>query len=277
MNQAWSNKTTMVIGASSGLGNHLAAALAEQNARLILVARDQGRLESACVSLRTRFPSVEIDAFAADACDTLSMIQLARCVESQFGKLDLVIQAVGRSDRGTLGSLTPEHLLSLFQTNVISSLVATQHLAPLLKTDDQRMPGVLVLIGSLSSHFAPRFLGGYSIAKHGLAALAQQARLELADQGVHVLLASPGPISRTDAGSRYDQSMGASSVPIEALKSGGGAKLKGLNPQLLSREILHAAACRKRVLIRPRIARALMIIAAISPWLGDWLLRSKTS
>jgi hypothetical protein len=185
----------------------------------------------------------------------------------------MVINAIGESDRGSIDKLTLNRMLDLVRTNVGSGLNTIQLFTPMLKPTR----GVFVLIGSLSSHFAPRYMGGYAIAKHGLAALAQQARLELSAVGVHVMLVSPGPIAREDAGLRYSNSSQAADMPAEALKSGGGAKIKGLDPVELSNKILVAAAERRLTLILPRKARLLLLASALSPALGEFLLRRFTS
>ncbi|MDX1930663.1 MAG: SDR family oxidoreductase [Pirellulaceae bacterium] len=273
MQSTWKNKNVMVCGASAGLGWQLVLSLAERHARVIMVARDPNRLNAAQAQILQRVPAAELVSLSADLTDAASAGNLAEEVRQRFGQLDLVINAVGESDRGSIEKLSVERVLELVRTNVGSGLNAIQQFAPLLKPTR----GVLVLVGSLSSHFAPRFMGGYAIAKHGLAALAQQARLELAGDGVHVLLVSPGPIKRDDAGQRYSGSAQASDLPQAALKSGGGAKIKGLDPLILASEILDAAASRKKRLVRPRKALLLLLANAVSSSLGDYLLRKFTT
>jgi uncharacterized protein len=124
-------------------------------------------------------------------------------------------------------------------------------------------------------------LGGYAIAKHGLAALAQQARLELAEEGIHVLLACPGPIAREDSGTRYDHLARDPHSPNQDLpeamrQPGGGAKVRGLEPQQLVRDILQAAAHKQPRIIRPRKAQWLHWVSALSGSLGDRLLRKNS-
>jgi uncharacterized protein len=278
MREFWKGKTVLVCGASAGLGQHLASALAGQKARVILCARNSERLITVQQELAALHPAAQIHALSADLVDAASGKKLAATIQQQFQRLDMVINAIGESDRGSISDLTCERMIELFRRNVCSSLVVTQNFSPLLRTTDKRQTGgVLVLIGSLSSHFAPRFLGGYSITKHGVAALAQQARLELAEEKIHVMLASPGPIARPDAGTRYSDRAMQLNVPKEAMLSGGGAKIKGLDPQKLSEHILSAAARRKCTLILPRKARLLLILGSLSPRIGDYLLRRKTS
>jgi uncharacterized protein len=255
------------------LGWQLAMSLAERDARVIMVAREATRLNAAQAQIVQRIPAAQLIAISGDMTDVESAGKVAAEVRQRYGQLDLVINAVGESDRGSIEKLDLNRVLGLVRTNVGSGLTAIQQFAPLLKPTQ----GVLVLVGSLSSHFAPRFMGGYAIAKHGLAALAQQARLEMAGDGVHVMLVSPGPIAREDAGQRYNHSAQAADLPQAALKSGGGAKIKGLDPVQLANEILAAAASRKKFLIRPRKAKLLLIANALSSTLGDYLLRKLTT
>ncbi len=238
-----------------------------------MLARNLGRLNEAKSKIAQQSPAAQLSTLCGDLCDEAGSRLVAEVLRQQFGQLDLVINAIGESDRGSIEKLHLERMLSLVRTNVGSSLHAIQQFSPLLKPSR----GVIVLVGSLSSHFAPRFLGGYSIAKHGLAALAQQSRLELAVDGVHVMMVSPGPIARPDAGQRYNHMPQAVDLPAEALKSAGGAKVKGLDASQLAEEIIVAASKRRRTLIRPRKARMLLIVSAISPSLGDYLLRRFTS
>lgn len=279
----WKEKTAVVCGATSGLGREIAMLLADVGvAKLIILARNEGQLQAFKSSLSIRCPEVEVAAFSVDVCSREQVQALVEQVTETLGVPQLVVQAVGASDRGTIAELGPEHLRSLIDVNVMSSLNVIQAFRPAL----QQSHGHIVLIGSLASLFAPRFLGGYAIAKHALAALAQQSRLELAEDGIKLLLACPGPIARDDAGSRYTHhpSSGESSrgisgegLPAEALQPGGGAKVGRLDPRALARDILAAAAAGKTVIIRPRKARLLLIVAAFFPRLADRLLRKKTS
>ncbi|HAC90033.1 MAG TPA: NAD(P)-dependent oxidoreductase, partial [Planctomycetaceae bacterium] len=204
---------------------------------------------------------VQVAAHAANLADRQSAAKLASTLSAEMPKIDLVVQAVGQSDRGNVADLTRERLVELLDANVVSSLHAIQAFRPGLAAGG----GVVALIGSLSSLVAPRFLGGYSIAKHGLTALAQQARLELASEGIHVMLCCPGPIARPDAGHRYDYlAQQASDMPEQARRPGGGAKIKGLEPDWLSDQILRSAASRRPLVILPRKVWWLRLISCLS-------------
>lgn len=272
--QAWSGKTAVVCGASAGLGRQLVLQLAKSNiARLALVARRQSPLVEWCEECRARFPNTDFRPYTADLSDSQQAFDCAAHIHDQLGNPDLLVQAIGQSDRGQIKDLKSSRLISLVDANVTTSLNAIQAFLPGLTSQG----GTIVLLGSLSSLFAPRFLGGYAIAKHALAGLAQQLRLELADDHVHVLLACPGPIRRDDEGTRYTNLSGIEQLPAEALRPGGGAKLSGLNAERLAYDILKAAASKKPTLIRPRSARFLLALSAFAPSLAEFILKKKTS
>jgi short-subunit dehydrogenase len=134
--------------------------------------------------------------------------------------------------------------------------------------------GHLVNIGSLSAKTASRFLGAYPASKFPVAAYSQQLRLELAPQGVHVLLVCPGPLAREDAGRRYDAQ--AADLPDTARRPGGGVKLKGISPPRLARKIVQYCQRRRPELVMPARARVLFALAQLSPTLGDWILKKMT-
>lgn len=265
-------KLAVIVGGSAGLGLILAEQLAQEGvARIVLVARNADRLTTAQSQLEEKFPQTDFKVCAVDIAGHDGAATLAACVATHAQPVDLLINAVGLSDRGTMMGLKAERIEELIRANVIAPLLAAQAIVPLMRSGS-----VIVNIGSLSSYFAPSYLGGYSIAKHGLRALTQQLRMELAGQGIHVLLVCPGPIAREDTGSRYAHLPGAADIPSAALQGGGGAKIKGLDPQRLGADITRAIKACKLEIIRPRKARLLLILAAVWPKLGEWVLKRKT-
>lgn len=277
---AWTDKSAIVVGASSGLGRCLVDRLAEQGAAcVLLVARDRGRLAAVVDELAGRWPQSKFDLCAADMSTAEGGLAFQQAIEGSDRRFDLLINAAGASDRGLAMKLTFERLDELMRANVHATLQAIQ-----LAASAMAPAGVIVNIGSLSSYFAPRYLGGYSMAKHALRALTQQMRLELKESGLHVMLVCPGPIAReqprpsTSASptSRYAELASAQDVPPAALASAGGAKLKGLDPRALAVDILQAAADRRLELIRPRKARWLVWLIALCPGWGETALRRMT-
>jgi short-subunit dehydrogenase len=128
-----------------------------------------------------------------------------------------------------------------------------------------------VNIGSLAGKSAARWLGAYPASKFALTAYTQQLRLELAPEGIHVLLVCPGPIARPDA-RRYDDS----GLPPEAQRPGGGVRTRAIDPAELAQRILRACEQRQPELVVPWRARLLFAISQLSPRWGDALIQRLT-
>ena len=265
----WRGKRAVVIGASAGLGRALASVLVERGARVAIVARGHAALDAAVEQLRTQ--GGEALAIAADVTNQDDVDRLAATVNEAWGGVDFVCHCAGRSTRGDVLETSPDDFRELLEINFLSAVRSVQALAqPLLESR-----GHFVLIGSLASKAAPRYLGGYPASKFSVAALAQQLRLELSERGVHVLLVCPGPIARDDIGERYTDR--AANIPATAQQPGGGAKVSAIDPSLLAERILGACERRHAELIVPARARLLFAVSQLSPRLGDWLLRKMTA
>ncbi len=261
----WRGKTVIVAGGSSGLGVAIARASVQRGAQTVIVGRQASRLQQVAAELNSSEGTSTI-AIQADLSLPADVDRLFDETRRACGRLDVLINCVGRSSRqGVLGT-TPEDFAAAFEDNLLVAVRCTRAAVPLLRESR----GSLVNIGSLASKLATRYLGAYPATKFALAAYTQQVRMELAEHGVHVLLVCPGPIARNDAGSRYES---ATDVPAAALGPGGGVGLKLIDPDRLAGRILTACEKRQFELIVPAKARLLIAAAAVSPRLGDWLLR----
>ena len=261
----WKDKIAVVTGGSSGLGRALAAELAQRGARVIIVARGQESLERTAHALGER-----VEPIAADLTQQADVDRLFQQVHQKYGRLDLLIHSAGRSSRGEVLQTAPEDFQTLWEVNFLAAVRCTRTAAPALLASR----GHLVNIGSLAAKSASRFLGAYPASKFPLAAYSQQLRLELGPQGLHVLLVCPGPIARDAEGDRYAAQ--TADLPDSARRPGGGVKVRAIDPHWLAGRILRACERREVELVVPRKARLLFALAALSPRLGDWLVRKMT-
>lgn len=270
----WHGKRAVVTGGSAGLGHALAGVLVERGARVAIAARRQPALDAAAQELRAR--GGDVLAIAADVTQQADVDRLAATIHGAWGGVDMLCNCAGRSMRGTALATSADDFRDLWEANFLSAVRCTQAFATAL-TESR---GHIVLVGSLASKVAPRYLGAYPASKFPLAALAQQLRLELGESGPHVLLVCPGPIAREGeapaepAGRYADQ---AADLPITAHQPAGGAKVRAADPRWLAEQILRACETRRPELIVPGRARLLFALSQLSPRLGDWLLRKLTS
>jgi len=265
----WSGKRAVVTGASSGLGKVLAELLVSRGARVLLVARGEDALLA--VANRLQQNGGDVATVAADVTKSDDVQRVVKATQQELGGVDLLCHAAGRSMRGEILATTPEQHRQLWEVNFLAVAQVTQNLADLLVASG----GHVVLIGSLASKVAPRYMGAYPASKFPVAAYAQQLRLQWGTTGPHVLLVCPGPLAQTGTTGRYDKQ--AAGLPPGASQAGGGARVHKIDPQWLADQILNACERRNIELIVPRKSRLLFALSQLLPRLGDWLLRKTTA
>ncbi len=264
----WDGKVALVTGGSSGLGHVLAKSFAMAGCDVVVSARSAEALEVVAAELRQY--GADVLAIPADVTRQEQVQSLFDQTIGHFGRLDVLVNNVGRSARGAVLDVAPEDFRELFELNFLGAVRCTRAAAPHLI----RSRGHLVNIGSLSGKSASRYVGAYAATKFALAAYTQQLRLELGPQGVHVLLVSPGPIAREDASQRYaDQLEG---LPSSARKPGAGVRISPVKPDKLSQAILRACRRRQPELVYPPLARLFIAVIQLFPRIGDWLVRKMT-
>lgn len=266
----WKNKVVLITGGSAGLGLALAKAWSRRGARVVIVARGVDTLEKAAAELQAETAGAEVLTIQADVTQDADVLRVVQTTIDRFGSLDVLVNCAGRSMRGAVAETTPADFEAAWQINFLSAVRCTRAALPHLL----QSKGSVVLIGSLASKTASRFLGAYPATKFPLAAYAQQLRLELESEGLHTLLVCPGPIRRDLSENRYAEQ--AAGLPSSAAEPGGGVKLKGLDPAKLAEDIIRSCETRQAELVSPGKSKLLFAISAISPRLGDWLVRKMT-
>src|SRR5262245_47190259 len=102
----WTRKVAIVTGGSSGLGRALAEAFARAGADVVISARTLETLETAAAQLR-QF-GTQVHAIAADVTQQNQVELLVEQTVGQFGRIDVLINNVGRSTRGALAETSAE-------------------------------------------------------------------------------------------------------------------------------------------------------------------------
>ena len=256
-----------MTGGSDGLGKAIVTAYAKTGATVVMLARNEQRLSEAAQMLSGAGHNVA--PIVADVTDDASVKNAVAEIESKHGRLDVWVNNVGKSTRASVMDCSIELYDELMQLNFYSAVRCTQFALPLL----EQSSGSLINIGSLASKTAWPWMAPYSTSKHALAAYTHQLRLEV-PKNINVLHVLPGPIRRPDAGTRYDGQ--AAAVSDAARKPGAGAKVKGIEPQVLAEKIVNAEQRRQAELIVPSKSRILFVVAQLSAAAGDWLLNRFT-
>jgi len=260
----WIEKVVLVTGGSRGLGLEIARQFGMVGAIAVIVGRDPAALESAVESLQGDL--VECHAIVADVQDEVQVQRAIDQIVDKYGRLDVLVNNVGKSVRVDLKSVTAADFREYMEINFLTAVNCTRAAMPHLAESQ----GHVVNIGSLACKTAFPFVAPYSASKFALAAYTHQLRLE-GPPGVHGMLVCPGPIKRRDSHSRYCNSAG--DLPASAKLPAAGARIEGISPERLARKIIKGCEKRSREVIFPFRARILFTVMAYSPPLGDWLLR----
>ncbi|MDX1492298.1 MAG: SDR family oxidoreductase [Pseudohongiellaceae bacterium] len=178
------DKTLVLTGATGGIGSALAAELAQEGAHLILVGRDQSKLNMLRSSLKHCQKAHLI--YVADISEQKQRDDLvAYCL--QLG-IDGLINNAGLSHFGLLQDTPDATISALVQMNLEVPMLLTKAFLPVLTSAEQ---GLLVNIGSA---FGSIGYPGYSIycgSKFGLRGFTEAVRRECADSNLKVLHIAP--------------------------------------------------------------------------------------
>lgn len=261
----WRDKVVVITGGSAGLGLALARQWARAGSQVVLLARDQQRLDAAVETVREETQNAPL-GWSVDLTNADQTRAVIERIRRELGRLDVLVNCAGTSTRHVLEETSPALFQQQLEQNFMTAVNSTQAALPSLL----HARGKVVVIASLAGRTAWPLVGAYVTSKSALVAYAAQLRLELGDR-LHVLTVLPGPIRRNEEGARYAAQ--AAGLPERALQPGAGAPVKGLDAERLANEILRAAELGRAELVRPWKANFLFKVQALFPSLGLWLLR----
>ncbi|MFJ2684504.1 SDR family NAD(P)-dependent oxidoreductase [Pseudomonas sp. NPDC087342] len=224
MNSAKSQGTALVTGASSGIGAIYAERLAARGFDLLLVARDEQRLEAAASKLRAEH-GIQVEVLKADLTQKDDVLKLEQRLRSD-SSISLLLNNAGVAADGLLANADTEQLERLIQLNVTSvTRLASAAAASFAKAGR----GTIINIASVVALFPERFNATYSASKAYVLSLTQSLNAELNGTGVQVQAVLPG-VTRTEIWER--SGIDASGIPAEMIMEAGemvDAALSGLD------------------------------------------------
>ena len=180
----------LVTGASSGIGEATAVALAEEGARLALVARREDRLEA--LAARIGGDAIVVAADVTDAGQAADAV--ARVVEAG-GRLDVVVANAGVMLLGPAVGAPLDEWDRMVAVNVQGVLhtvhAALPHLLAAAEQDPRRVSD-LVIVSSTAGRAARSGSGVYNLTKFGVGAFAESLRQEVTRRHLRVGLVEPG-------------------------------------------------------------------------------------
>jgi NADP-dependent 3-hydroxy acid dehydrogenase YdfG len=183
----------LVTGASSGIGEATAVALAERGAAVAIVARRKERLED--LAERIDGDSLVIEADVTDREQAQGAVERAA---SELGRLDIVVNNAGVMLLGPVQDAPLEEWERMLDVNVSGLLYCAHAALPhLLRAaeDGPRQVADMVNVSSVAGRVARNGSGVYNLTKHGVGAFSESLRQELAGRHVRVAVVEPGAVA----------------------------------------------------------------------------------
>ncbi len=241
-------KIIVITGASTGIGEALALALARRETRLVLAARDGAKLAQVaeqCVRLGGRAIAHVTDVAKPADCQAL----IDRTLQ-EFGGLDVLVNNAGSTMWARFDALTDLSIFEqLMKVNYLGAVYLTHRALAALK--DSR--GLIVAVTSLAGFTGVPERSAYAASKHAMVGFFESLRIELDGSGVDVTIVAPDFV----VSEVHKRAIGADGKPL------------GASPMQTAR-IMTAEDCAARIVSAIEHRRRLVILSARGRF-GRWL------
>lgn len=241
--QPLEGKAALVTGASSGIGEATAMALAAAGAKVAIVARRADRLEKLAARIEAAGGAVlSIETDLTQDSEVAAMVDKAA---SHWGRLDILVNNAGQMLLSPLAEARARDLRHMVDLNLIALMEITRLALPHLKASN----GHIVNVASVAGRVANPGSSGYAATKFGVVGFSEAVRREVYADKVRVTVIEPGLVL-TELGDH---------IPNAAMKAGLEKRketMEGLEADDIAAAILFAVTQHPRVnvneiLIRP--------------------------
>ena len=177
-------KIALVSGGARGIGRAAAEIFIENGFKVIILDRDVQELNKTCKQIVGAVP------FNYDVSDEKSMKEISSRVDSEFGRLDCLINNAGIADFGPIEECDGKKWRTVMETNLDGVFYLSQSLIPQLK----KTKGSIVNIASISGLRGSTLRVAYGTSKAAVIQLTKQQACELGEYGIRVNTVAPGPV-----------------------------------------------------------------------------------
>jgi len=260
------NKVICITGASSGIGEATAYRLAKENARLLLIAIEEDKLQvvqQQCIQLGS--PDVAI--FPYDLSDLENLPVFIDQLWNYFGHIDIMYNNAGISQRTTTMDTEISMIHKIMDIDYFAPVIIAKMLLPKML---QNGGGHFAVTTSIAGCFGFPLRCAYSSAKHALYGFFESLYAEYYSQNIRVTLVCPGRV-RTN-------------ISFYALDKGGAphgkmdaGQAKGIDPAKAAKKIVRAIYHQKREVLIGSTELLMVYIKRFFPGLCARLSRKVSS
>jgi NADP-dependent 3-hydroxy acid dehydrogenase YdfG len=189
MQRKLTGKVALITGASAGIGQACARALAAEGAKLVLTARRRERLEA--LSAEVRAMDTEAAIVTGDAREEGTALETIAAAKGTFGRLDILINNTGVGNYKNLVDTSAEEYDEMMDVNVRSTFLFTRHAVPLMLSQGA---GTILMISSMAGIYGFGGEAVYCMTKFAQVGFAQALDKELRSSGIKVGVICPGGV-----------------------------------------------------------------------------------
>jgi len=182
-NSSLEGKVAVVTGSTQGLGEAIAHLFAERGiAGLVITGRNAER--GAKVKLALERKGVKTVFVAADLASMEDTRKVVAEADMAFGRVDILVNSAGITDRGTIWDTSPELFDAMFAINVRAPFFLMQDALAIMKRE--KIEGSIVNIISMSGHGGQSFITAYCASKGGLITLTRNVAYSVMNHRIRV-------------------------------------------------------------------------------------------
>ncbi|MEO0968696.1 MAG: SDR family oxidoreductase [Cyanobacteria bacterium J06639_18] len=181
--------TTLITGASGGIGEAFARELAANNENLIIVARSEDKLNQLASQLQEQH-KIQVEVIVKDLTAPSATQELFETVQSKGIAVDTLINNAGFGDYGEFAQTDGERQIKMVQLNIIALMDLTHKFLPQMQ---QRRSGNIINVSSIAGFQPIPYLSVYAATKAFVLSFSESLWAENRQYGVRVIVVCPGP------------------------------------------------------------------------------------
>lgn len=249
----------VVTGASMGIGEAIAREFVLEGAKVVLSARDTGRLDTA----RQRIGSSDrTSECACDVRDRRQLEALLRFTLERYGRLDVWVNNAGYGLVDSVQRMDLSAARALFDTNLFGAVEAMQLVIPTMR---EQGSGCIINVSSVSGFVGVPFMAAYCGTKHALNAFSRATRAELQGTGVRILSVCPGFVATE---------FSKNAVRGADRKKMGGSSPRGVSAVYVAKATLRAYLRKRREIVVPWYYNPIIWTYRLFPGVVDSKMRA---
>jgi 3-hydroxybutyrate dehydrogenase len=236
-------QAAVITGSTSGIGQAMASALAEQGVNVVLNGfGEPAKIEADRAALAAR-TGVKVLYHGADMTKPEEIADLIGFAQRELGRLDILVSNAGVQHVAAVDEFPDAKWDQIIAINLTSVFHGAKHALPIMKAQGR---GRIVNIASAHGLVASPFKSAYVAAKHGVVGFTKSCALEVARAGITVNAICPGYVK----------------TPLVEMQIGDQARTRGISPERVVEDVILAVQPNKSFVSYDQLAALMLYLVS---------------